>query len=239
MRLIICLVSTRYGHVWNFRISRIWNADCTCLYQYSVPQTCELGGIVKRKLIGAAVIMALCLVYGGVARADNLHLCDINTVCNSGSAIQVQWNNTTVFANGTSYAGSTLYLLVLNPVAGASGNWNGGNLWNVVLGASPQNYPTLASAISQEQIATNMVVGSFNVSSISQGSWNGSATITLAGGQPTGTIYMLYVLDATGHLVAVTPWSSSVVNVPEPSSFVLLGAGLLALALASRKLMTA
>jgi hypothetical protein len=194
---------------------------------------------VKRKLIGAAVVMALCLAYGGVARADNLHLCDINTVCNSGSVISIQSSTTTVFVNGTSYAGGRLYLLVLNPVAGTSGNWNGGNLWNVVLGSSPQNYPTLASAISQEQIGTGMVVGSFNVSSIGQGSWNGSATITLPGGQPTGTIYVAYVLDSSGHLVAVTPWSSSVINVPEPSSFVLLGAGLLTLALASRKLMTA
>jgi hypothetical protein len=194
---------------------------------------------VKRKFISAAVMLALCFLWGGVARADNLHLCDINAVCNSGSVISIQSSNLTDFANGKTYgAGATLYLLVLNPVSGTSGNWNGGNLWNVVLGSSPQNYPTLASAISQEQIGTGMVVGSFNVSSISQGSWNGSATITLPGG-PIGTIYMLYVLDASGNLVAVTPWSSSLINVPEPSSFILLGAGLLALALASRKLMTA
>jgi hypothetical protein len=185
-------------------------------------------------------MMALCFLFGGVARADNLHLCDINTVCNSGSVISIQSSTTTVFANGSSYgAGATLFLLVLNPVSDTSGNWNGGNLWNVVLGSSPQNYPTLSSAISQEQIGTGMVVGSFNVSSISQGSWNGSTTVTLPGGQPIGTIYMAYVLDASGNLVAVTPWSSSLVNVPEPSSFVLLGAGLLGLALASRKLMTA
>ncbi len=195
---------------------------------------------MKRKFISAAVMLAVCFLYAGVAKADNLHLCDINAVCNAGSVISIQNSTTTVFANGSSYgAGATLYLLVLNPVSGTSGNWNGGNLWNVVLGTSPQNYPTLSSAISQESGATGLVPGSFNVTSISQGSWNGSATITLPGGQPIGTIYMLYVLDASGNLVAVTPWSSSVINVPEPSSLVLLGAGLLALGLASRKLMTA
>jgi hypothetical protein len=97
----------------------------------------------------------------------------------------------------------------------------------------------LASAISQEQIGTGMTVSSFNVTSISQGSWNGSSTITLPGGQPMGTIYMAYVLNASGNLVAVTPWSSSLVNVPEPSSLVLLGIALLGfIGFAGRKLVT-
>jgi hypothetical protein len=203
---------------------------------------------VKRRFISTAVMLALCFIWGGVAKADNLHLCDINAVCNSGSVISILPSATVAFANGTSYAGGTLFLLVLTPASGNSGAWNGGNLWNVVLGVSPQNYPTLASAISQEQIGTGMVVSSFNVQSISQGAgvWNGSATINLPGGQPIGTIYMAYVLDASGNLVAVSPWSSSLivsntppVSTPEPSSLVLFGAGLLALGLASRKLMTA
>jgi PEP-CTERM motif len=203
------------------------------------PQTCELGGIVKRRLISVAAIVALCFVYAGTAKADNLHLCDVNAVCNSGSIIQLFSPTTTVFANGTSYANSTLFLAVLTPVADNSGNFNTRTtFWGALSVNTSKNYPVLANAILQEQ-GTGIVPLSFNVTAISQGAWNGSATITLPAGQPIGTIYMGYVLDAQGNLLGVTPWTSSMVNVPEPSSLVLLGAGLLALGLASRKLMAA
>jgi hypothetical protein len=40
---------------------------------------------------------------------------------------------------------------------------------------------------------------------------------------------MAFTENANGKLGLVTPWSSSLVNTPEPSSLLLLGAGLLGL----------
>lgn len=193
---------------------------------------------MKKCIFSAGMLGVLGFLLAGTAQADNLHLCTTNAVCNAGSVIPI--NTTTVFANGSSTAGDTLYIAVLVPVADGSGNFNSStNLWTA-LGESPnQVFPNLGSAISQEGGATGLAAMSFNVWDFSVGSWNGSTQVTLPG-TSFGTMFVAFTEDASGNLGLVSPWSSSLVNTPEPSSLMLLGMGLLGMiALTSKKLITA
>src|SRR5438270_13972525 len=201
--------------------------------------------MIRRVLTGLALVAASMFV-SSAAKADNLHLCDINqwTTCNAGSVIPT--STTAAFVFGTSHVNDTLNLAILNPLANTSGNFgSGGNLW-AILGVSPtQVFPNFSSTVSQEQGATGFTAGSFNASALVIGNWTGTNTlgqsITLPN-QPLGTIFIAFLTDAQGNLVAVSPWSSSLINVappvtaPEPSSVVLFGAGLLGLGLLRRRL---
>ncbi len=193
--------------------------------------------IRKTLVVLALAVIALC--YSAPALADNIHLCDINqfTTCNAGNAIQVSAGTTQAWAFGTANSSETLYIAMLTPNAGTGGNFtSGSNLW-AVLGVSPtQVFPNFSSTVSQEQLATGMTAGSFSATSFAVGAWTGSVTVgqsvTIPGGAPVGTIFIAFLLDSSGNLVAVSPWSSSLItvsNVPEPSSMLLLGTGLLAL----------
>src|SRR5215469_4227597 len=199
--------------------------------------------IRKSLVVLALAFVAFC--FSASAMADNIHLCDINnfTTCNAGNAIQVQSGTTQAWAFGTANSNETLYIAVLTPNAGKNGNFQAGtNLWGV-LGISPtQVFPNFASTVSQEQLATGMTAQSFSASFFQVGAWTGSVTlgqsITLPGGVPIGTIFIAFLTDANGNLVAVSPWSSSLItvsNVPEPSSLMLLGTGLLAIGGFARK----
>jgi hypothetical protein len=193
-------------------------------------------GLIRR-LLSAAALGTLMFCLSSSARADNLHLCDISPTvsCNAGSVIPT--SSTTAFVFGTAATGDTLNLAILNPLTDGSGNFNSGtNLWTALLGVNPppQNFPNFSSAASQESSATGIIAGSFDASSLAIGNWTGTITlgqtITLPS-EPVGTIYVAYLTDSQGQVIAVSPWSSSLIATPEPSSIVLLGAGLLGIAL--------
>lgn len=190
-----------------------------------------------RRILMVLAVGVIAICYSAPAEADNIHLCDINqfTSCNAGNAIQIGSGTTQTWVFGNGVSGDKLFIAELTPLSGTSGNFaSGGNLWST-LGVSPtQVFPNFSSTVSQEQLATGMTPGSFNATSFLVGNWTGSVTsgqsVTLPTGTPIGTIFIAYLEDSQGNLIAVSPWSSSLINIPEPSSITLLGIGLLGLA---------
>ena len=113
---------------------------------------------------------------------------------------------------GKAVSGETLWLAIMNPLADSSGNFAGNNnstMWSA-LGLTCDNGNcdhTLASSKDQEFGATGITATSFNVT-----------------------------LDPLGSCVDLwTPWSSSLVNVPEPGTLTLFTGGLIGLVLLSRR----
>lgn len=188
-----------------------------------------------KSFLKCAVITGVVLLgFAGVATADNLHLCDIGPgACNNSAMVAT--HATTLYATGSSNLGDELFLAILVPQTNNSGNFNSTtNLWTALGEAPNQVYPTLASAISQLQGATGFTAKSFSASDIDEGAWTGSATINLPALGPN-TIIMAFTEDKYGHLSLVTPWSSSFATTPEASTLLLLGVGVLGLAIAAHK----
>jgi PEP-CTERM motif len=198
---------------------------------------------MTRRVLIFMTLAGLALCCSLSALADNIHLCDINqfTSCNAGSAIPIGSGTTQAWVFGTAASGEKLFIAMLTPVNGTSGNFgSGGNLW-AALGVSPtQVFPNFSSTLSQEQLATGLTPGSFQATTFGGIAWTGSVTlgqsITLPANTPIGTIFIAYLEDSHGNLIAVSPWSSALINIPEPSTLMLVGAGLLVLgALAGRR----
>ena len=196
-----------------------------------------------------AVAVGFCSVLGNIARADDIHLCATAAAC-AGNASSAQiTNSTTAFVYGKTYnpVPDTLYVAVLTPVADNSGNWNSSSSTLAqVLGEAPsQTFPTLASAICNLEggagcgPTTGFSAMSFNVTDFPINSLNPWSTgvsdtnplsFTLPGSPAAGDMYIAFLEDANGNLVAVSPWSSSLIYAPEPGTLSLLLVGVLGLA---------
>jgi hypothetical protein len=187
---------------------------------------------MKNILRSAALLVAICFAFVLAAKADDIHLCAIGSDCGTGSVITISSGTTsaTVSGGNPGLIGRQLFLAILTPLTDNSGNWNDNKttLWSLL--APPVDcgnnctYPNLNSAISQESGAgTGISALSFNVSDISEGAWLFSGEYIPLPSEPLGTIFMAFTEDANGNLTSVTPWSSSLIVTPEPSSLFLVG----------------
>lgn len=198
---------------------------------------------MARKTLLFLILAGIGLCCSGPALADNIHLCDINatTSCNANSVIPVYFGQSQGWVFGKAAGGETLYVVALTPMSGTSGAFNANTNLSALLGFG-SGFANFSSTHDQELGATGIAAGSFSVTSFKIGAWTGTVNsgqlVTLPTG-PVGTIYIAYLVDSSGNLVGVSPWSSALIYLPEPSSMTLAGIGLLALsALFGRRLLT-
>jgi len=195
---------------------------------------------MKKVMLNVVILAFACFVFAGVAKADDIHLCNVATGC-SASSLQ-PFSGTQAFVTGNP-TGESLFLVALHPQAGTSGGFNATtDLWTAA-GLSGPNQPSFSALVTQDTAFAGFAPGSFTFSITSLGTWtvNGQS-ITIPGGQPLGTVFLVFTKAADGTVSLLSPFSSdlAIVGAPEPSSVMLLGAGLLGLlVLAGKKRLTA
>jgi PEP-CTERM motif len=195
---------------------------------------------------------SLMVLGAGAAKADDIHLCATASAC-TGNAGSVQFTGSStafVFGKTIEPTPNELYVVVMTPVADNSGNWNStsSSLWSVLGEAPTQSFPILSSALCAleggvgcNEPVTGFTAQSFNVQDyLISASWSSAAdtspvSFTLPGSPTAGDLYMAFMEDGNGNLAAVSPWSSSLLNVPEPGTLTLLGLGLIGLFALSRR----
>jgi hypothetical protein len=197
--------------------------------------------MMKKYVLGSALVVAFCCAFTGAVKADPIHLCNVSTGCSSSNVIVT--GSSTAYLGGAAEAGQSVFLAFLQPLTGTTG-WHGSSsqFWTALGLAGGPSQPDFSPAQSQEQIATGLLPGSFHISYMAIGPWGTAPsynpeTITLPS-EPNGTLVLAFTETVSGSSTSadlVTPWSSSLALVPgtpppptpEPSTIVLFGAVLL------------